>query len=361
MMMETSALPPRKSCDFSCTDPMCVTLDHAGVPRDDRWRSLVLYLRSLEHHDYLSAQQKGRFQGLLLDIVRGKNYSDEQFRNLMARSEEIFSAPYVEKIQHAVDESEEMLREFQTVLRKRRGDIKTLEMQSAAATASGKNPLEVLHVLRMAMRDILTVMDEDLNSLDRMSRTDPLTGLANRRAFDQAIEDALKGAGARMPVSLIMLDIDQFKGFNDTYGHRCGDQVLATTAAILRECAAEFQREVPGALLPARFGGEEFVVLASNITAGTATGLAEKIRHRLESHCFRLRHATGAVPQNRISVTASFGVADLSMCEEKTAAELIDLTDKALYLAKAGGRNRVEIARPSGESGMDEAAPLAAG
>ena len=109
----------RERCDFACEEQMCLTLDKAGVPRDNRWRSLILYIRSLEFHDYLTQSQKQRFQQMLVGLLRDGDYSDARYGELMHGSEEILSAPYLEKIQDAVDESErlEAIRESFRILK----------------------------------------------------------------------------------------------------------------------------------------------------------------------------------------------------------------------------------------------------
>lgn len=148
---------------------------------------------------------------------------------------------------------------------------------------------------------------------------DPLTGLANRRMMEVDLERGLALAHrSGRPFSILMMDIDHFKKYNDTHGHPAGDRLLAASAKVLTE-------EVRGADLVARYGGEEFIVLLPDTDLDGALNTAEKIRK--------------AVSES-LGVTVSLGAATYRK-EEKTE-ELINRADKALYRAKEGGRNRVE-------------------
>jgi diguanylate cyclase (GGDEF)-like protein len=170
--------------------------------------------------------------------------------------------------------------------------------------------------------------------------TDDLTGLANKRAFgDQAAKEAARAERFGHPLSLLMLDIDDFKQVNDTYGHLQGDEVLRRVAAVL-------EAESRGVDEPARYGGEEFVVALPETDADGAVELAERVRSRIELEEIRFvegdgRQDGGVDPS--LSVTASVGVASMpgSAGDLET---LIAAADAALYAAKRAGKNRVEAA-----------------
>lgn len=167
---------------------------------------------------------------------------------------------------------------------------------------------------------------EEANALiTRLMNTDPLTGIANRRQFETVAEKALSFSRRQnIPLSLIMADIDHFKQFNDRFGHALGDEVLVAFARMLfRSC--RFEDTV------CRYGGEEFLVLLPGATLADARAIAE-----------RLRENTGqiSIPGLEERIRASFGVAEF--LADETLEELISRTDKALYKAKAKGRNRVE-------------------
>lgn len=171
------------------------------------------------------------------------------------------------------------------------------------------------------------------NTLDRLSQTDSLTGVANRRGFDQALATAWKEATeAASPLTLMFCDVDYFKAYNDAYGHPAGDECLRKIASEVDAVA----REVGGRT--SRIGGEEFAVLWPQATAITMAMLAEKMRQRVQA--LQLPHS-GAVSLG--VVTASFGVASSS----KSIGHLQQQSDLALYDSKKGGRNRVLVATES--------------
>ena len=165
---------------------------------------------------------------------------------------------------------------------------------------------------------------------EQLSRTDALTGLANRRHFRAQLE--LLSAQARLsgaPLSLLVLDLDHFKRINDAHGHDVGDDCLVQFAVRLQASLAG-----PGVSL-ARLGGEEFAVLLPGRAPAQAAALAEALRARLAQDVTLL-------PEGRLQVSVSIGVAGLGASTEDGSA-LFRAADRAMYLAKAEGRDRVRI------------------
>jgi len=162
--------------------------------------------------------------------------------------------------------------------------------------------------------------------LVRLSITDPLTGVYNRRHFEKRIKEELKKSRLEgKALSLIILDLDHFKSINDCFGHDKGDQVLKATTNLIQE-------RLQGKGTLARWGGEEFVILLPGLSADDAKDLAETLRKDISNMCF-----DGAG-----SITASFGVAGLAPGD--TFDTLVKKADNMLYEAKANGRNRVCVA-----------------
>lgn len=167
--------------------------------------------------------------------------------------------------------------------------------------------------------------------LERLATTDPLTGLSNRRVFlERAGEEVGRARRNGKPVSVIMIDVDHFKSINDGFGHDAGDAVLVRLAEIVR-----------GALrksgdLVARFGGEEFVILAPETSLEGATSLAERLRETIAEA--KVPTAAGVV-----RFTASFGVTVIDASREAGIETALKQADDALYSAKRRGRNRVEL------------------
>ena len=162
-------------------------------------------------------------------------------------------------------------------------------------------------------------------SAEDMARTDALTGLNNRRAFfdkARALFDFCKGN--QQPVSAIMLDVDHFKHINDRFGHASGDLALSNLAQILKN-------QLRDSDLLCRFGGEEFAILLPNTSVHDAEAVANQLKQSLMGATIALSC------ESLLSLTASFGVSDIG----ETLEEILSHADKAMYLAKNGGRNHV--------------------
>ncbi len=169
----------------------------------------------------------------------------------------------------------------------------------------------------------ITVEVDLTSAYEKSSLTDPLTGLPNRRSAQQALQqESARARRHRTSLSIVMLDVDKFKSVNDRFGHGVGDQVLRQVAAALRS-------SVRADDVPARWGGEEFLVILANTDLDGARTCAERIRARVEGERF------GVAGQ----VTVSAGVAQFEPGESLDA--LLARADGRLYEAKAAGRNRV--------------------
>jgi diguanylate cyclase (GGDEF)-like protein len=179
--------------------------------------------------------------------------------------------------------------------------------------------------------EIAKVLDKSLlhQHTKELSITDDLTGLYNRRYFNQRFErEVLRAKRYRRPLSLLMIDIDFFKNYNDINGHLLGDDVLRKVAYVV-------ESNLRKADIVARYGGEEFVVLLPEIDKIHADQVAEKLRRTVE-----LRHFPKEQYQPNKNLTISLGLATLPD-DSTNSRELIEFADRALYRAKAEGRNRV--------------------
>ncbi|MDY6880147.1 MAG: diguanylate cyclase [Thermodesulfobacteriota bacterium] len=176
-------------------------------------------------------------------------------------------------------------------------------------------------------------LNQQLVKTENDALIDTLTGLHNRKGFDLAIKnffDQYEREGTEF--SLVMMDIDFFKKFNDTYGHQVGDEVLKIVGSTLH-------KGLKGGDFPARYGGEEFVVILPETNLNDACRVAENIRKNIEAGK-RKRVKTG---ERLSTITVSLGVSQVNAND--TPDSLIDRTDKALYFAKNSGRNNVKSER----------------
>ena len=186
--------------------------------------------------------------------------------------------------------------------------------------------------------DLFRAMVQLKDTVDRLARTDDLTGLNNRRAFLAGAERAILGTDPQDGgLALLILDLDYFKRVNDTHGHSVGDLVLVAVAQVLARTVRD------GVDLVGRLGGEEFGILLARCDEETALGAAESIRAAIAA-------ARVSTPAGSIGLTASIGCAPIAAGENVSAA--LQKADEALYAAKRAGRNRV-AARTSGSVGSD--------
>lgn len=197
---------------------------------------------------------------------------------------------------------------------------------------------EVRSVVPFHGKEGMLIIAHDISTLKRaetillkLTRQDGLTGIANRRHFDEFFDREWKrGRREQAPLSVIMCDIDFFKAYNDTYGHLKGDDCLRAVAGVLEQGLRR------PADLAARYGGEEFVIVLPGTSLAGALSVAKSLRREVEA--LGILHAASAAGP---VVTISLGIAAAIPSPETSPAELIAAADRALYRAKSGGRNRI--------------------
>jgi diguanylate cyclase len=173
---------------------------------------------------------------------------------------------------------------------------------------------------------------KELEQVREESQTDGLTGILNRKAFDATLERSIHSAReSHTPFCVLLIDIDHFKHFNDTFGHLVGDKVLRFVAATLKRC-------VKGKDTVARYGGEEFIVILPQTDLAGATTVAEQIRTSVSAGDLKDKKDNESYGR----ITVSTGIAEFVVSD--LPHQLIHRADQALYLAKAHGRNRIEQA-----------------
>lgn len=205
----------------------------------------------------------------------------------------------------------------------------TLASQLATALKTARELTATLDKRVAERTEALTLANQ---RLEELSTTDSLTGLANRRHFDDILaKEWQRARRLRHPLALLMIDVDHFKQFNDTYGHLAGDDCLRQVAQILK------QRLLRGSDTAARFGGEEFAVITSMDLEG-ALHIAELIRQDVENHPVSVDGV------DAVHVSVSIGLSALVPDGSRSPAQLISLADEALYRAKRAGRNCVRAA-----------------
>jgi len=211
---------------------------------------------------------------------------------------------------------------------KAKNHISGLLLLGEQITSEPYSEYEKEHILNIASLAAIAISNA---ALLEMTTTDMMTHLKLKHYFYTVLMEKLEiGTAQEMSVSVLMLDIDFFKRFNDTYGHACGDVVLQMVASVI-------QQNTRNQDMAARYGGEEFVVMLSDTPSKTAQKIAERIRNSIENLDI-------LYDGQHLNLTISIGVAQYNPEIDTTAKTLVDRADKALYSSKQTGRNKVTVA-----------------
>ncbi len=244
-----------------------------------------------------------------------------------------------QSISHEIELVIDAIENHQKSLKDRETSVKELRENIEDQTVKGMltKVIEELQLIRKQNEHLKEKLEESNQQIKRLTKeleatrkeamTDFLTQVANRGSFDRAIFDMVHDFYNRnYPFALLMLDIDNFKQINDTYGHQAGDYVLRELAKVIKE-------QLRARDLIARYGGEEFAVLLPGVTFSQAIRIAERIRKAVEKHLFKYE-------DRDIPVTVSVGVAVMRDGLDETS--IVEKADQALYLAKKSGKNCVK-------------------
>jgi len=239
-------------------------------------------------------------------------------------------------VQAEKDKIQEALRSgsnsFEWVHRRLDGTDFFVEVTIASMLLEGKQTLFISWRDITGRKQAEKALEESRRALEAISITDGLTGIANRRRFDEVLnQEYARHARSRAELSLILLDIDHFKAFNDTYGHVAGDDCLRQIGRVLIDCTTR------AADLAARYGGEEFACILPETDRIGAVVIAERIRLAIQA--LGIPHKAS---DSADCVTASLGVITVHCKIEGSVIEILSQADELLYRAKSRGRNRVE-------------------
>lgn len=240
-------------------------------------------------------------------------------------------------IETAQKSSEEYGQELATASQRLGGDagaVKAVVQDLASATAKVQGDNAQLESQLAETTAELDRLRENLDQVRRDAMTDGLTNLTNRKAFDERLAQACEHADAEgEAVTLAIIDIDHFKGFNDTWGHQIGDQVLRYVASVIGRLGAAPR-------IAARYGGEEFAIIFPAEGGRTAMAVLEEIRVEVSSRALKRRSTN----EDLGAITVSAGYAE--RLKGESTASLVGRADAALYASKHAGRNRTTAAAP---------------
>lgn len=320
-----------------------------SFPEESEWPSLLYCLQGQQFNTNLSPEQRTAFADLLAATLQRKKCTTALLRDVFKEKEAILNIPYVKELQSALAETASVLDRFRSISQRRLGDVAHLEKTTLSTVMSGKDPRAMVSELRKAFKAVVEAMEEDSKILEELSVTDQLTGLANRRFFDEYLAQAINETSHKDAVALILLDIDQFKEFNDQYGHLVGDEVLSIVGKIIRETVSACNSKEHKNYLSARYGGEEFAVIMPDCNEEQCLLLAELIRERIEHYPIVIRDNQGNILKKDIQITVSGGYCLMPrkwLTAKQPSEQLIAAADNALYTAKKRGKNMICQCKP---------------
>ncbi|WP_461832854.1 GGDEF domain-containing protein [Desulfothermus sp.] len=319
-------------------------LRNIGVPEDGKWQTLILYLRYIAEYSYLTLSQKQKIQELLIDVIKGKKFDEEEYNNVNKALGDILFEPYKKKLEEVVKESHELAKKFAEMSNLRKKHIEDLEQHTIEIIEKTDDIEITIKKIKQSFKRVLNLIEEDIKNLYEDVNIDGLTSLYNRKFLDINLDRILKKCQKNnMPCCILMFDIDDFKKINDTYGHRVGDQALKIVAKIIKNRGEKFLlKNKRGNFFATRYGGEEFCVILEGYESKEGYNFGEDIRKGIAKYNFIVRSVDGEVVESGIKVTVSGGVSS-TYRGDKLGEALIEEADQSLYRAKRSGKNRIEV------------------
>ncbi|MBI5187038.1 MAG: GGDEF domain-containing protein [Nitrospinae bacterium] len=252
-----------------------------------------------------SVSLKNFTTGLHLDMTKTASRLEEGVK--MKKIEHEFAKDIGEQLSETVEKSKQVEAEF---------------------SKKEKELMKILQLQQQAFEESVEELQKKLEETQRIVYTDALTGIYNRRAFDEEIAKELKlSLEKNRPCALAIIDIDDFKKINDTFGHQIGDHALTHIARMVKG-------SIKNSDFLARYGGEEFVVIFPNTRYPNALSAAENIRKNIEEENFTVRGQP-------VRITVSIGVSEVARHRIEDVRDMVHYADKALYECKATGKNKV--------------------
>ncbi len=343
------------------SDLKCVSdvLQKFGIGNDPDWLAVVFFVRNLLRNlSVYSDEKKLEIQQEVFNELAKKDFSRKHFENVMAMLDMyILQTIGALELEEALAEEKrsavQLLNEMNAVIETMKGSserqnrkLDDFKERTVGAIESGNDRSIIVSKVRGIFQELIAEFKEEARELHDRARIlehsanfDPLlTALHNRRSLDSYLREVVAAQREdSLPLSLIMIDVDNFKRVNDTYGHQVGDDVLKVLARIVSAHAIQNQG------FTARYGGEELVVVMKRVPQSIAALSAEAIRSSVENYDFRVR-TDGRLGDEPIRFTISAGVSQWYPGWD--VSRLVGAADKALYEAKDAGRNRVVSHKP---------------
>ncbi|MEM9346528.1 MAG: HDOD domain-containing protein [Planctomycetota bacterium] len=311
--------------------------DHTevGGVLTESWGLPPLLVESIRLHERADEAEEGMYE--LIRVVHAGAYAAEVLEHPEDNERiEKYYALYSDWFGIEAAEADELL---ESICRKAKETQRLFELPTGELI----NPNEIMARAQQALEQISLANASEIDELqqanlelEQTTTRDAVTGLSNRRHFDEKLDETFLTAGPDLPLSLVFIDLDHFKSVNDKYGEDAGDEVLVTIAETLTK-TAEGRAEV------FRYGGDEFLLLCTGMTRGDTAVFAEQLRVNIIE---AMSHMTLGEAAAQPAVTGSLGVATYDGTLFKRPEQLVKAADKGAYAAKTGGRNTVRVFVP---------------
>jgi len=324
---------------------LSLLFDKAGVPDEKGWRTIFKILFDPSMENKAAIQELTDVVNHALVLAARKDFSEKALLNLIQQYISACIGQYQKKLTDAINEIDQLTDEFKSMCLKRQGKVQILEKETIETVRSNVRPEEMIKRIKEKFKNTIKVFEKDVVKLNHLSYTDHLTTLFNRRFFDNQLKLEIgRAVEEKLNLNLLMIDIDDFKQFNDTYGHLTGDQALKTVSKMIRLVCVDKGIQSGIEFYPTRFGSEEFAVIMPMIEIGQSTEIAESIREKIGGYTFVIRNQKGGISHDNIQITVSIGVSAFNADWGGNGMnQLIRNADAALYKAKQSGKDCVKI------------------
>lgn len=325
--------------------------DLVDIPAETGWRTVLRLIfdssldfpPSLQHS--ITKQNVKPVMLKALDIIEKKDYSEKAFVELIRQYNTTWFGVCQNKIREMIYEIAHLTKEFKSTCINHQTGLEELEGKTLDYFSSDIEPEQMVEFIKNDFKELIEVFKSDIDMLDHISHTDYLTGLQNRRFFDKQLKkEIMLALSEKTWLNLVLIDIDDFKLFNDKFGHLIGDQALKAVAFKIRTVSEDFAKQWGLIFYPSRYGGEEFAVILPGIDMEMANDLACKINTTIANYNFVIRNSKGLISRKNIMLTVSIGVAGFDHKKGIHGMEaLISNADQAMYDAKKAGKNCVRM------------------
>ncbi|WP_045215750.1 GGDEF domain-containing protein [Desulfonatronovibrio magnus] len=346
-----------KVCNPLSYEELSKTINRLGIKDESEWLSIILFVRNLvSRMDIITLEQKYKLQKMVLQAFEEKDFSEANLEAIIKKIQQCFTENIKNDInlveqklnneqeftETLINQIQVLVGEFKKSVNRQSSELNNFSEKTISDIELQKDPSHIIGYIKGTIRKIVLEARKEAVSWENRARNleniakydNLLKNLYNRNYFDEYLSNAVDSHHLNdIPLSLLMIDVDHFKNINDEWGHLIGDDVLKALAKIIRK-HADMHNGVP-----CRYGGEELCIIFDNTYEQDARSRAEELRKDVEMYNFVPRKKSGQLGE-AIRFTISIGVAQLR--SEYDSSDLISAADKALYMAKNSGRNRVK-------------------